>query len=358
MSLQLWTQTVASTRRAAEFAKRAEGDGWAGISVVDSQNLSGDVYVTLALAASATERLGVATGVTNPITRHPAVTASAIASIQNLSRGRATLAIGRGDSALAHLGRAPTSVARFESYLTAVQRYLRGEEIPFDELDFQERAAPPVADLELHDTPDVSRLHGLSKRDTKVPVEAAATGPRVIAAAARRADRVLFAVGADPKRLTWAIDEARRARSEAGLDPDQLAFGAYVNLVCHSKLEVARSLVSGGLATFARFSVMHGHSAGPIDAEQRKVLGGIHSAYDMKHHTRTDSQHAAVLTPEFIDQFSIVGDPDHCRDRLEEIVALGIDKLILVGPTAGADRDEALISGEMLTKHILSVYAQ
>ena len=93
------------------MAQRAEADGFDGWFVVDSQNLAGDCYVALAQAAAATERIQLGTGVTNPFTRHPAVTASAIASVHAASGGRAVLGIGRGDSALAHLGLAPAPVA-------------------------------------------------------------------------------------------------------------------------------------------------------------------------------------------------------------------------------------------------------
>ena len=76
MPLELWTQTISSAQHAARFAERAEAAGWDGMAVVDSQNLAGDSYVALAIAAGATEHLGLGTGVTNPFTRHPAVTAS------------------------------------------------------------------------------------------------------------------------------------------------------------------------------------------------------------------------------------------------------------------------------------------
>ena len=91
----------------ARVAEKLEADGFDGLAVVDSQNLSGDPYVALALAAKATSRLGLATGVTNPYTRHPAATACSIASVQAVSGGRAVLGIGRGDTALFHLGMKP-----------------------------------------------------------------------------------------------------------------------------------------------------------------------------------------------------------------------------------------------------------
>ena len=112
--MQLWVPGLPIARLAAAQAERAEQRGWDGILFADSQNLAGDVYVTLALAAEATGRIAIGTGVTNPYTRHPAVTAASIATIQELTEGRAVLGIGRGDSALAYLGLAPAPVPVFE----------------------------------------------------------------------------------------------------------------------------------------------------------------------------------------------------------------------------------------------------
>src|SRR3979409_1352882 len=115
--MELWTTGVASPRGSARAAKQLEDAGWAGFQVVDSQNLSGDPYVALALAATVTSRLGLATGVTNPYTPPPSAPACSIASVQSVSKGRAVLGIGRGDSALAHLGLAPAPVPVFARYL-------------------------------------------------------------------------------------------------------------------------------------------------------------------------------------------------------------------------------------------------
>ena len=111
--VEILTAVSPNTRRAADYAKRVEEAGWHGIGFFDSQNLGGDTYVSMALAASATERIELSTDVTNPLTRHPSVTAGAIASVQEASEGRAVLGIGRGDSALAFVGHAPV----YSSYL-------------------------------------------------------------------------------------------------------------------------------------------------------------------------------------------------------------------------------------------------
>ena len=350
--MQLWMTTVASARGAARTAQEIEAAGWDGMLVVDSQNLSGDPYVALALAASATTRLGLGTGVTNSVTRHAAATATAITSVNRVSNGRAVLGIGRGDSALAHLGRAPARLAQFERYLRQLQTYLKGESVAFDDIDIPHDVAPPMSGLHLHDAPPDSRIAWVSG-GAKVPVEVAASGPKVIAIAALHADRVMFALGADVERLTWGIDLAKKTRTQAGLDPNAIAFGAYVNLGCHTDMNVARSLVRGGLTTFARFSVMHGKTEVPTSAGDRQVLDALHSNYDMKAHTRGDSRQAGTLTDDFVDRFAIVGPPDRCIERLRSLAKLGLDKVAISGGTRGAPEEHIRVGKELMVKEVI-----
>jgi 5,10-methylenetetrahydromethanopterin reductase len=144
-----------------------------------------------------------------------------------------------------------------------------------------------------------------------------------------------------PERIRWGIGLVRDARRKAGLDPGAIAFGAYVNLVCHPDRAMARALVKGGLTTFARFSVMHGEAAGPLATADETTLARLHDGYDMTQHTRADSGQARLLPDDFIDRFAIAGDVDYCVRRIAELNALGIDKVIVSGPTAGTNREEA-----------------
>jgi 5,10-methylenetetrahydromethanopterin reductase len=342
---EVWTTGIAWPGVVERAARRAEAAGFDGLAVVDSQNLAGDPYVGLALAARETERLQLGTAVTNPVTRHPAVTAAAAVTLQVASAGRFVLGIGRGDSALAHLGRAPASVATFERYLAVLGAYLRGETVAFDDLGFHESVAPPVDALGLAGAPDASRLHFLPAGLPTVPVEVAATGPRVLDAAARHADRVLLALGANPERVRWGIETVRASGGTS--------VGAFVNVVPHPDVAVARELASGGVATFARFSVMHGNVSGPATTDQRDTFAAVHDAYDMTRHTQVGSPQAATLTPDFIDRFGIVGSSEECAKRLRELVGLGLDKLVVTGPTLGADPDEARAARERFAAEVL-----
>ncbi len=113
------------------FARRYEDAGFDGMLFFDTQKLAPEALVSLTAAAKETARLGLGTGVTNPMTRHAAVAASAVSTLQVVSNGRAYLGIGRGDSALAHLGYGPTSAGAFEDYLSDLMSYLRGEAVDF-----------------------------------------------------------------------------------------------------------------------------------------------------------------------------------------------------------------------------------
>jgi 5,10-methylenetetrahydromethanopterin reductase len=347
MAVELFTTGLSHPAVVERMAAGAEVAGWDGMLVVDSQNLAGDPYVGLALAARATSTLRLGTGVTNPATRHPVATAAGIASVHAASGGRALLGIGRGDSALAHLGLAPAPVADLERYVTTVRTYLAGGVMSFDALaDYHRAGARPIDALGLATAPADSRLRWLDPSLPSVPVEVVATGPRVLDAAARSADRVLLAVGADPSRVQWAIDRVRATNPEVPI-------GSFVNVVVHDDPEVGRRLAAGGVATFARFSVMDGRVRTPIDADSEGVLGEVHGAYDMTMHTRSGSAQASTLSGAFTDRFAVVGTAEHCIDRLRALIALGIDRLIVVGPSLDADAAEAKRARHAMVEEVL-----
>jgi 5,10-methylenetetrahydromethanopterin reductase len=337
--MEFWCLAATSVTSAAEQAVAAESAGWDGMLVPDTQSLMSDAYVTLTAAAVATKSLKLGTGVTNPFTRHPAVTASAIAALQELSRGRAVLGIGRGDNSLAHLGLAPASPRVFERYLGRLQGYLRGEPVPFDESDRSEMGS--VDRLPNADAPEHSMLRWLNPSLPKVPVDVAATGPKVIRLAAVLADRLTFAVGADPERLEWAVTTARAARVQAGLDPTGLTFGAYLNVVPHPDPAVAVKLAAIGVATLSRFSAMHGRVTSPMRSDDSAEVQRLVSAYDLGHHGDINADHRTAVSDEYIRRFGIAGPVEHCISRLREIQQLGVDRVVIL--ELGSASDQRLI---------------
>jgi alkanesulfonate monooxygenase SsuD/methylene tetrahydromethanopterin reductase-like flavin-dependent oxidoreductase (luciferase family) len=92
---------------------------------------------------------------------------------------------------------------------------------------------------------------------------------------------------------------------------------------------------------------------GPVTGEEQDVLTRVHAAYDMNVHTQAGTPQAAQLTEEFAEGYGIFGPPEHCIARLRELTALGIDRLVIVGTSLGADRDEASRASERFTHEVL-----
>lgn len=318
----------------AEMMRTREAQGFDGRNFGDSQNRYSDPMVCMGIAAAVTRTIKFSTGVTNTVTRHPAVMASAFGAVQLASGGRAYVGIARGDSALAHIGMAPAPVPAFEKYVDVLQRYLAGKEVPFEEVDAAmggRRTDVRRADeLHIGAVPTVSKMQWLPGNMPKVPVDVYATGPKIISIGARLADQVTFAVGAQPSRIKWAMDLARAEARKAGRDPDSISYGAMVGVGLDDNLDRGRKRIAGVVAVSSRFSVMHRTPIGPIDAEDVPVFQALHDGYDMNKHSVTTSNQTGLLPDWFMDKHAIIGPPSVAVDRLIEIFELGIERIVVL----------------------------
>ena len=283
------------------------------------------------LVAAETERIEIGTGVTNPVSRDPAVTASAALGLQVASGGRVVLGIGRGDSSMAKIGRRPAPPAEFEIYVERLRAYLDGEEV--------EREGSP------------SRIEWLDECEVaRVPIEVAATGPKVIDIAARRADQICFAVGADPERLAQCMTSARAAAEAAGRDPATLRLGAFVNCVIHDDPAVAREAIRGGLSVFAHFSGFAGMDIDSLPEGVRDAAQHLRTGYDMANHAVAGGEHAQALDAEFIHRFGIAGPPGEATSRFAELRDTGLDFVRIVPGSRDMPRDVAAHSIQAMSK--------
>jgi 5,10-methylenetetrahydromethanopterin reductase len=290
-------------------AAAVEEDGWDGLLLTDTQNLSMDVFGSLYLAASATSRIELGTAVTNLVTRHPAVLASAFATLHHVSGGRAHLGVGRGDTALELIGVKPPPACQFEVLIEHLQTYLRG-------------AAVDVGGFESHIT--WLPLEG----ESKVPVDVFGSGPHVIDAGARLSDRITVTVGAEPERVEWAVQTARQARVAAGLDPETLDIGAFVVVGVGTDQGSLDELVRGNASISAHFQRNVTSSLSHSDAI---VVGEVTSHYDNYHHGLESATQSEALSGDFLRRFCVIGSPDECVERLGGLIGLGLSHVTIVG---------------------------
>ncbi len=332
--IEFWRAGGSETGATIEEAQRIEAEGWDGQMFMDSSALSADPYARMGVWAAATRRLKFSTGVTNPATRHPAVTAAAAASLHSISGGRAVLGIGRGDSALAYLGYAPASLSSFRQALQDIQALLSGGSVEFRR-DGAITGAPEMDSLSLGGRPTATKLNWLPSGLPKVPLDVAATGPKVIEMGAEIAERVTFSVGAMPERVAWAVELANKARTARGLDSQSISYGAQIIVVCHPDVDAMRETATSMVAPLARFQTIQGKVAGPVTAEDAQNFEAVRQGYDMTKHGVTvdkDKVKGGSLTWDFVSRFAIIGPPAHCIESLLALAALGITRFVIVGP--------------------------
>ena len=216
-------------RSVADFAadvQRAERLGWDAALQPDSQLRRRDTYVLLAAAARATERITLGTLLANPINRHPSVTASSIATIDELAPGRVLLGWGVGDTAVRLAGLRPARVKELEDSTRLMRALLDGREV---DVGAERPARLP------HHRP--------------VPIWIAAGGPRTLRMAGAVADGVFIRVGTHEANIRRAVELIRAGAKDAGRDPESVKLGAVFHTVLVDDparaLAMAKSMAAG-----------------------------------------------------------------------------------------------------------------
>lgn len=115
----------------------AEQLGYARAWVYDTPQQSPDVWMTLALAAERTERIGLGPGVLIPSLRHPMVNAAATATLAELAPGRVAVAFGTGFTGRRAMGYRAITWSFMDSYIRAYQALLRGEVVEWEGVEMQ-----------------------------------------------------------------------------------------------------------------------------------------------------------------------------------------------------------------------------
>jgi len=302
----------ASPGYTAPLAARVEAMGFDFLLCPDTQNLAPDPYGQLGLAAAGTARLRLGTGVTNPITRDAAVTATAIMTLQQESAGRAICVIGRGDSSAAHIGANNATTAALRRYVKRLKGYMSGSTVSRNGVD--------------------SKLRWLSGESVPpAPVDIACTGPKTIRMAVEVGDRVSFAVGSAPERVAWAVETATGHLQRIGRDRSAIRIGAFVNLVCDEDEQRAIDIGRMIAGMVAHFTGMKNAPLDHLPPQLKELALHMQKEYDMEHHAQEGAGHAAAVADEFVDWFSICGPPEKCRTRLRELVAMGLDHVYVLG---------------------------
>ena len=112
--------------------KLAEEIGYERAWLYDTPQQSPDVWMSLALAAERTSRIGLGPGVLVPSLRHPMTNAAATATLAGLAPGRVAVLFGTGFTGRRAMGYRVLSWAFMSAYLSVYCGLLRGEVVEWD----------------------------------------------------------------------------------------------------------------------------------------------------------------------------------------------------------------------------------
>ena len=299
------------------LVKIAEDVGFEYAWITDHYN-NKNVYETLALIAAETETIKMGPGVTNPYVRSPAISASAIATIDEISEGRATFGIGPGDKATFDaLGIEWTKpVSTIKAAIADINTLLAGEK-----------------------TEAGAALGGVKKVQDAIPIYMGAQGPKMLETAGEIADGVLINAS-NPKDYEAAMPMIKKGLAAAGGDKS-FDVGAYTATSIGPDSDAAKNAAKIVVAFIAAGSpppVIERHGLPEGFNEQ---MGAFLAKGDF-------GGAIGAVTPEALDAFSVCGTPDEFIPKIEGLAEMGVTQYV-AGSPVGKDVEESIkLLGEVI----------
>ena len=314
--------------RVVEVARYAEAAGFSYFWVPDERFFR-EVYSLCTAVAGATREILVGPCVTDPFTRHPALTAMAIATLDEISDGRAVLGVGAGISGFAELGiQRRQSARRASEAIHLIRRLLSGERVELhgDVLSF------------------CGQLNFTPPRD-QIPIYLAAGRPMMLRAGGMLADGVIIEACVAPGTLERSYDVIDLGASYVGRDPRAIDIVARIDIAVDESLDcayealqprTARKLMAAapGYGTFLARGLM-------VPEELRDLIDDLGPGYSWDAGVLTEI--GAMLPRSYTDAFAIASTPDSLGERLDALVRRGATQIIVNPIPARDDAVELVI---------------
>ncbi len=287
------------------WCRTAEDNGFDTIGIGDSQSLYREVFITAALCAQETERVKFGPRVINPMTRHPAVSASGAATLAEMAPGRAVLGVGSGDSSVHNAGVRPARMAETRAYTMSIRELLATGETVYD-----------------------GETAKLTWGPADVPVYLAASGPKTLELAGEVADGVIIQTGLLPEVIEDALACIRRGAERAGRDYDAIdktwfPWVSVANTRDEAVDKIKHSLASGA-KHLGRFTTEGKH----IPSQFLDKIREAKKRYRFDQHQMPGSDNVKMiedlgLVDYLADRFAIVGTVDDCVAKIEAAAEAG-----------------------------------
>ncbi len=301
------------------LAKLAEDAGFDTIWITDHYN-NRDVYTTLAVLSLLTNNIRLGTGVTNPYTRNVAITASSIASINELSGGRAILGLGPGDKdTFDKMGiNWDKPLSRVKDSVSAIRAFLSKAQV--NQAGFQGAQ--------------------LAFSAGKIPIYIGAQGPKMLELAGAIGDGVLINAS-HPEDFKYAVPMIKQGAEKAGRSPSDVQICAYASFSADkdpAKALNASKIVVAFIVAGSPENVLERHGIGIGDA--KKISESL-AKFDF-------GSAMAGVTPRMIEAFSVSGTPSDCRSRVDELLKTGVTQIVGGSPIGPSKESSIKLIGKQV----------
>lgn len=309
----------------ADHGELAEELGFDLFTVTDSHCNKPELYTKLAVVAERTESINIGSYVTNPVTRHPTVTASAICTANVISGGRAVLGIATGDSAVRTIGERPAKLSQMEETIQMLQKLFRGEEIENGDDTIQ---------LEW-----VDRFFG----PQDVPILWAAEGPKTQRAAGKYADGVLMGLGLTPELIEKQVERINEGAASIGRDPDSVEKWVVARCNIDDDREQAIDDVRGSLASVAHHSLKFSLEGKFVPEQYHEAIQQITGQNLSRNRESKYQSHELIselgLRDYLAERYGVVGTPEDCIEKITKIQETGLVDGMMVSAPIGRKRN-------------------
>ena len=317
-SCMIWPHSGSDLEPVIRLVKTAEACDFETAYIGDSQMIWNDVWVALGACALATSKIRLGTGVTNVVTRHPAVTANAALSLNMLSQGRAVLGVGAGDSAVRTAGLSPARLPEISERINFMRKLLDGEEAEAINWGADQRDGTWGSE-------SLVRIVG-ADRWGNLPIQLACMGPKSVRAAGEFCDGVIVDghMGGNAEGVNKTVESASNGADKAGRSMDGFRFIAAIDAAIDDDRGKALDKVR---PTAARNIANKPWLPDTIGVEHADVVKEVTESYSFYQHLDLTAKHREIVTDEVAMKCCIAGTPEDCIAKGRELKEAGINEI-------------------------------
>jgi 5,10-methylenetetrahydromethanopterin reductase len=285
-----------------QVGRLAEDLGYSHLWYTDIR-LFRECFIGLAALAANTSRISLGPGVTDPYSRHPAVTAATMATLDELAHGRALLGLGVGGTSFKELGITISKpLTALRESVDVIRRLWRGEEVTVQGKIVSLRSG---------------RLQFAPVRD-RIPIYFATHGAQVTRLAGEIADGVLIANTMVPRAVDFYVAQAQEGAAKAGRSFDEVDISIRPEVCIAENEDAAIEVIRRRVALRLLWTYPHWEYLERLNVDLPPELEAIAKG------SRSVDEALRYVPKEALYGMGVAGDAEHVAAQLAAAIRPGV----------------------------------